>query len=205
MTDDRRAQLLEEVVTGARLPDDPEVRALMVRDPEWAAELAELVAMQRVLDATGESEAATLRQAAATPLPSPPRPTSRRWLWLAAAAAAAALALAFLLRRGAEDDPGATVLGPAVELLEPRGDVTAYGTFRWRGSLPPGGWFEVRVFAEPAGRPPVARSQTRLREASWQPDAAEQAGLPQRIRWQVTTFDAGGAAVERASAEAQLR
>lgn len=130
-------------------------------------------------------------------------PARRARLWLAAAGIllVACSALWWFRSSGPGVEPAEDhVLGSSVQLLEPVGAVASFARFRWLPGPFAGGYFEVLVRDEESGVL-VRRSGSRG-EAEWQLSAAEEAQLPERIRWEVQPFDASGRPGRPASAQA---
>lgn len=127
MDEARLQTLLQQVVAGDCPPDAPEVQAAMARDPDFAAQLRELLAVQRALDGT-DDDAATVEGAATAAITATDRariaatfapPPHRRWPWLLAVAAALVLAAMATWRRD-----------PAVPAPADLGPSTAYTVHR---------------------------------------------------------------------------
>ena len=123
----------------------------------------------------------------------------RRWL----AVAGVVLALAFALWRLRSSGGGGGrapdhVLGATVELVEPLGAVSSFARFRWLPGPFAGGYYEVLVRDETSGA--VVRRSGSRDEAEWRLSAAEEAELPERIRWEVQPYDAGSRPGRPASA-----
>ena len=174
------AELLEDVGRDER----EALRAL--RDEGVAPEgRAELALRAHVL---GDARAAT--------------PRASRWRILSGLAAAGIVALvAFVawaaLRDGTE--PEDVWLGNGTRGAFPVGEVEDFGRFRWEEALPPSGWFQVVVRDEASVE--VGRSP-KLTTDVWEPDAAERAGWPDRIRWTLEVHRGGDAgATPRSSSQ----
>ncbi len=126
-------------------------------------------------------------------------PARRRWAWVGAAAAAvlALVAALYVFAPGdGGDGGGGPMLGDGFELLHPAGAVEgdSFGTFRWSGALPPGGWYKIKVFGETEpGRFDLLDESGRLREPRWAPDPTEEARWPARIRWMLEVYDGSNA------------
>jgi hypothetical protein len=125
----------------------------------------------------------------------------RRWLAVAGILLVASTALWWF--RSSGGGAGASqdhTLGTSVQLLEPVGAAASFARFRWLPGPFAGGYFEVLVHDEESGAL-VRRSGSRD-EAEWLLSAAEEAQLPERIRWEVQPFDASGRPGRPASAQA---
>lgn len=87
--------------------------------------------------------------------------------------------------------PGsAPLLGGDLQLLDPVGEVSEWGRFRWSQDLPKGGWFVITVYEAEGNSPRIlAGPETRI-EGEWQPTSEETAAWPNSIRWEVQAFDA---------------
>ncbi|MGE3165607.1 MAG: hypothetical protein AB7O52_11920 [Planctomycetota bacterium] len=78
----------------------------------------------------------------------------------------------------------------AFELLTPLGAVDRYGTFEWRGRLPPQGWFVVTVSARDDMRD-LATSGP-ITDTSWTLPESETLAWPDQIHWSLTVYDSSG-------------
>jgi hypothetical protein len=168
--------------------------------------------LEQRLAAAGRFEREVLARAADEPAPGEERAVAlaRRRLGLPAAevrarrrwpggvlAAAAAVVLALVLLRGDDEDPGrggpprGTLLGAALEPLEPTGPGGSFARFEWRAEETGGAAFRVRVYdarrpeAEPVSSP-------LLTTTTWRPDERERAELPDEILWRVQTESEAG-------------
>lgn len=217
MLNDEQIELLGRVLAGDVGEDAPEVRSLldgMAEAREWLersraievrlsaageearADIREALAMR---GAPGESAVERVVQGGAAP---EPRGMSGGWLrWAAAALVIAALGIATWMYGGEESEPP-RLLGDAVELEAPAGEVDAYGTFRWSWERPVGGYEIVVVYDAESGDE-LARSGER-EDGEWTPGAERASSWPERIEWEVRVFDATGALV-RTSARAEAR
>ena len=230
--DEEHERVLRDVLTGDRSRDEDAVRLLLAYCGECAEALADLEELADVLDADARSERDALGpqddgEDARPPLEhepdeqAPPMPPAwRRPLLVLAPLAAAALAL--LALRGVLfgpgdasgpsggsriDEPGIGLpLGESIRLLEPIGEVEAYGTFRWEADLPPGGWYTLQIWAErraPGKQPLIVEPD--LTEPTWTPSAEQLESLPGRIEVQVRVHAAGGTSDQSDRAEVWLR
>ena len=134
-----------------------------------------------------------------TPKSTPPvevsgRRSSRVVLAVLAAAAALAALIPLLGNRGERrsmlDRYGSEPieLGSVDEACRPAGPVASYGAFEWTLELPPGGRYELSVWARVDGREQLLVREE-LDAATWAPGAGT---LPDRILWQVIVLDASG-------------
>ena len=96
------------------------------------------------------------------------------------------------------------VLGPgATEGVVPSGPVTTLGSpFRWTLDLQ--GWFVVVVFSDPEGGVEATElaQSPRLEENEWTWPAEQVDTWPDRIRWEVRSFDASGVLQESVTVRA---
>jgi hypothetical protein len=130
-------------------------------------------------------------------------PAWRGRRWLAAAGILLVSCSALWWFRSFGGGEGASenhMLGSSVQPLEPVGAVASFARFRWLPGPFTGGYFEVLVHDEESGAL-VRRSGSRD-EAEWLLSAAEEAQLPERIRWEVQPFDASGRPGRPVSAQA---
>lgn len=134
--------------------------------------------------------------ARATSVARPRRPGSV-W-WFAGALAAGLLVFLALRDRGETPgpgpgpDPGPPLSGGefALEALQtPGGAAGSWTEFRWRGTLPAGGWFVVRVSGEDGA---LLLESPPLHDTRWEPTAEERTRLPRAFRWEVIVFDDTG-------------
>lgn len=195
--------LVRDVVLGDRRRDDPDVLAALAKDPALAAELDELLAVQRTLDDAGSAEQAALDEAARTQAPPidtgailrqlAARQRGAHWsasVWLIAAAAALLLALAWWSQRGPDAPPRTpnSVLGQGTEILSFAREGDAL-TLRWRGTLRPGDYHRARVL-DAAGAE-LLRAD-RLRTDAWTFPADTAARWPSQVIVEVGTCDLDG-------------
>jgi hypothetical protein len=219
----RHEELLQRLVLGDEPRPSPaeriEVERCEVCGPELeslselrrslrsiAGEERELLAeARRAEDVPGSAEArefARAKVAQALALRSRRRRTSAS-RWLATAAALTILVLGALWwRRAARDEDLGPELGPQrrIELLEPEPG-PGFGLFRWRGTLPPGGWFALEVREPADGERPARQLLTpppRLYAGdAWSPPESESATWPDVIEWRVTSYTPSGEAFAR--------
>jgi hypothetical protein len=193
--------------------EDPELQRLADRlERIGQVERQRLQETGRVEDAPGEQDVAGFVQQrfveARKQHSKQARLRSLRW----AALAAAAILVAVLLRsewfdRGVDDlgfgpNGGQQTLGAKVELLHPLGVVSDYGTFQWSGTLPAGGWYQLKLYA---GQDDVAwLVSPSLRGAEWLPQLEESQSWPAKLRWNLQRFDASGAPIDSTFGEASL-
>jgi len=168
------------------------------RGPAPAAGRAEAALRARILQDTARAPASTAGERA--PRGSRTPASARRpWAW-AGLAAAAALVVLFLQLQGGDPPAGPpsgpspdVILGETFEVLGPVGEVDLFDTFRWRGELPPGGWYQVVLYARTADGGFEERAESdRLSAPSWTPAAAVLADLPREIRWTVQVYRGSG-------------
>ncbi|MCP3919744.1 MAG: hypothetical protein GY711_29775 [bacterium] len=82
------------------------------------------------------------------------------------------------------DVPDPVLSAGAVELAHPVGSVEGYSPFEWEATLPSGGWFEVRVHVDEAGRPgALLGGSGRLEATRWEPSVSESSAWPEHIVW----------------------
>ena len=159
---------------------------------------------ERALEALRETIHADLRARDASPDVAKARPSLPVVVPLVAAAAALLLAL-FVWQPWRSTDSAApgfdpnVKLGGALEALSPTGNVARYAPWRWRGDLPDGGHFVVRVYDATLAL--VAQSDP-IRGTEWTPPNAQE--FPNTIRWTVSTYgpDDVRQAIDEASADA---
>ncbi len=106
--------------------------------------------------------------------------------------AAAAVIVALILAFGDDkptDDP--LMMGNGIEILGPEGDAVDFTLFDWNG--PAAASYRVRVFALDSGpdAEPVVESRV-LDESQWTPGTSALSSMPDRIRWELQVFEAGG-------------
>lgn len=209
---------LAAVVAGDASPD------VLAECAQCRARWSELASVVAVLEADAAVERAVIADARAhsavrgedealaalrARMGGAPQRTARRspaFAILASLAAVLAVAwTAWMVARPKEHAPDVTLGGSALECLKPRERVDAYGEFRWSGALPPGGWYDIAVYAaeDAPGSLPRA-SATQLEDARWTPTNDEIAKLPASIRWIVQSRDATGAPAARCEASASL-
>ncbi len=140
--------------------------------------------------------AKALRELARGRSPAPPGHGGVRWLWAIAGLAAAVL-VAWSFWRTPERDPKQThppvLLGNGVQCLQPVGESTSLGRFRWSPTeIPPGGYFNLSVWSVAEdGSTKLILEQNDMTEPSWSPADGERF-LEGRIRWRVELLDADG-------------
>jgi len=215
--DDIQAELLAAVVRGELARDHPEVVELLRRRPELARELDQLGEVAAALHADGRSVRAEIEAAradascadrtrVAAALARRSRSSGRRrWMW--PALIAAAVVVAFGIQRWfAQPDEHRPILldGAQVFCIEPAGEVSEFGVFRWRAQVPPGGWCEVTVHALGSdGSRGSKLVDARVRGLDWSPSDAEQAAFGDAIEWTVQVREPNGSVVGSASARAR--
>lgn len=198
--------LLRRLVTGELDPASSEGRAALERHPKLLEAHEESMETLALLDAAGEYARglardveeresapgderveATLRgEVSRRGRPGRPR-LARPMAW---AAAALLLVMAgFALWPSGDGSGGTRMLGGGITGMEPSGAGAVFESFHWEYALPAGGWFEVTVYAEDGAQ--LERSGE-LTEPAWPVGAATSATWPDRIRWEVRAFDAGG-------------
>lgn len=182
-------QILEEVALGERSHDDPEVRDMADRNLVFAERLAELDAVQSLLDQTGQEQALTLAEAERVRR-AESSPVRRVWLGVAALALVSLALWSFSDGDDLGIPHGQRMGNNAVELLAPAGEVASFSEFRWRFELPANGWFTLRVFDAESGIE-IGRADEWTADA-WAPRESATGGWPNRIRWTVEAYDANG-------------
>lgn len=205
--------LLEDVLAGVRTAEDAEVQEAARGVPAFRAKLRELQEVVGLLDriasdaqavrrAAEESDSAPGEHALARTVlgARPERKQRSAVLWLGAAAAAAALAFLvarpLLVGRSGSGAHEPIPMGPKeLQIVYPAATVERYSRFEWRGSLPPGAEFRIRIFdltGASAGESPILQKYTK--DTRWTPEPAELERLPDRIRVTVETTDPGSGA-----------
>lgn len=126
-----------------------------------------------------------------------------KWMLLGAAAAALLVMLfGWWSEGGANQAPEELPLGTGqLQVVHPRGVVDSFSSFEWVGELPPGGSFEVRVWALEDGLMDPPRIEEEVEVSTWQPDSF--ASLPSRIRWEVRAWGPNGEALGSDTAQAE--
>ncbi len=133
------------------------------------------------------------------------RLSSRRRILLAAASVLALFALGRFWF-AAEDPPREEVLlgGSQVECLQPVGEVESFEAFQWSGGLPPGGRYEITIWAESDGvRGELLVGPRKLAEPQWIPTEEKASTkeralqLSQGLRWRVRILDATGVEIDQ--------
>lgn len=124
--------------------------------------------------------------------------------WVATLIAACCV-VAGLLWHGQRSEPPEIPMGASVQLLQPVGTVTDHADFEWHYPLPPGGYYEVRIWDHARGTnsEPIATSGA-LAQPQWSPPPEERARWPKRIHWRVDVHD-GTMTVATGSATATRR
>lgn len=209
--------ILSQVLLGDLAEDDAKARAVLescsicreqlaaFRDVETRAQAAGefqrlvLEESEKIVDAPGLDQVeAVLGELEDRPNAAPAnRVRPLPWVvWPLSAAAAAIVVLwvsGFLTTEPTTEPSHEILLGVPIQGMEPQGQVGEYGTFRWRHSLPTGGWFVVRVFdAEaPAGTAALQQSK-KLFDFQWQPARESEQTWPDSIRWTVQAYSATG-------------
>ncbi len=209
MTSSANDDLLRRLLTGELDVEDPQVREVAARDPQFARAASEAREVQAQLDAAARVRALDLARAAGSGDEATDsrvrdfvlsRVDERRRLrWrrraIVLACVAAASFLAFLGpwwgRRVPDRDP--TLGSQEIVLVEPVGEGADFGRFRWTADVTTG-WFVVRVL-DPEGQT-LEESDPLDLEGVWEPDAADVAAWPSRIWWEVRWFDASGSGQE---------
>jgi hypothetical protein len=221
-------ELLIAVLSGERAPEAPEFRRLLAACPEcrarWermhatAARLREAGAKERrELAAALADEAAPGEERIASTLSglvraepwTKPRPP-RRWLWLAVAAGlvlAGGLAWRSLRKESTQPPVEDVPLGGSeLRLIEPVGEVDAFGPFRWEYDGRADARFDLFLYAEAeSGERELLLEIPRRKETQWTLDPAQRALLPRRIRWEVNAVDEAGEVVGSDAQSAWLR
>lgn len=213
---ERDARLFEQALREDWARQDPRLRDLLERRPQWVELLEGPDSPPSTWPApddpdrklTDELLALARRRQQRS---APPHRTSWGSPWrLAAAAGVLLCAGAFLGRAWMErgEDGAVEVLGseeqvPPVDSLSPQGVVATVGDFTWSAEPPlqPGESFSlvVRDVASD-GRPGNLLLQLTITQPKWTPDAMYLADLPQRFHWSVQRVSASGFAGPAASA-----
>lgn len=203
------AALLQAVVEGRVEPDDPRVRELLRRRPDWRGlhlagdaplDASAFEAQASEEDRRHVSECLAEARAGARPRSvSGPRRKPRALL-LTVLAVAAALVL-FLLTRGwlAGDEPlrrDGGMLGTSDGLdCAPLSETAGVLTFAWtwKGELEPKGRFHLTLWAQEAGgaRGRMFYEQD-ARRSPIELGPEERAGWPERILWRVEVLNSNG-------------
>ena len=214
--------LLEEFVVDPTGPEADELRRSLMTCPHCRLEVERFEDLLADLDDAGFFERGVLRESRTVTeswlgkrlgvdVPGDPEPGSgwRRTAVLFAAAAAVLLVLR-LSGVGVPESAGAPVfLGAETNAeMTPSGEVDTYGAlFRWNLELPTEGYYVVNVYDVTAATgdefTPLATSpRVRISQCTW--SSSEVAGWPDRIRWEVWAFDAGGNLVGSVEAQVSL-
>ena len=207
--------LLERALVGD--PLTAAERAALEGSPEHAAALEDLMDLQSDLSRAGERELEGILAEARGVEQWPGREAfhdrlgglveervrlkrKRRWSVIGVLVAAAAAVLLVQTLRGRGEDlpnvgvpgPGgfdSAVLGPAEDWqLEPHGDVQKLETFTWVYELPPGGWFELRIWDASAADESEPLVELELEEPRWEADRE----LPATVTWEVRAVGPAG-------------
>jgi hypothetical protein len=198
--DAEHERVLEELMTGQMLPDDP-AAVLLRQCADCRERLQRLQRVTNLLDTAGSERRAILDEAVERRGPTRARPTTtmprrRRPILVAAAAVLVAAALLYVPMRGCADSrPGDnTLLGPGstgTEGYSPRGEAKEFTPFRWPAQeLMLDEAYVIQVFeVDASGAPspqPIAESKE-LQVSSWTPEGAELARVQAcvRIQWRV--------------------
>ncbi|MEM7205061.1 MAG: hypothetical protein AAF628_32705 [Planctomycetota bacterium] len=210
MTDLSDETLLEQLLTGARSADDPEMARRLAADDQLAARFARLQRLAGQLDEVGSAvrqEAPQLeREVVQTARRHFGLGRSRggptRWQ-LALLAVAAALVASVLLWRAVA--PGGTSLvdnpngedlylgpgGPAAMRVER--DPTGACTFVWELGAGEAQYAELRFYVDDDAAATEVRPMLVVEDAQqWVPTAAEREALPPEFVWEVKVFDPSG-------------
>jgi len=179
-----KERLLEAVVNGEVAANDAKVRSIADSDPEFESELRTLLATRDLLDRAGGEESAVMRAIAADAGSGRRR---QRWDVFYGLAAAMLGIVLFLWSPWQQDET--RFLGGEIRVAAP---AEVGGPFTFAFTLPPGGWFDVRV--DDADNPggPALDVAPRLPAASWRPDPARQADWPAVVVLTVTAYDGMG-------------
>ena len=219
-------ELLNRVLTGDVSPEDPRVQAAVQASRAFRSELAELRRVSELLDAAARDERETLdsidweRQdvpgadVVAPFLRARARELHHRRRFLrrslAAAAAAALVAGGYLVRALLSERQGPsqgeiTLGSGGLELLGARAPDGGFGSFRWRYDLPPGGWYEIRVWGvgEQGERTKLA-GETHLTAPQWSAPPEAVANWPDTVHWEVRAYGpTGGTLLAQNAADAR--
>ncbi len=215
---ENREQIIAAILQGELSPQDDVARAALAEEGIHVDDLAEMQAVIAELEATNLYEQKLLKEADAVqtgpgidevestlrrlqtgkhPKVSKPTPQAPvRLLFPILAAAAALLLVAWLGGWFSSESPidgsgNNQLLGPTtIQSLLPSGAVDDFGQFSFDTDLAPGGWFEILVYDrdfEP-NDPPVASSGDLL-VPTWAPDAKVTKEWPEKIHWEVRSYD----------------
>jgi hypothetical protein len=213
------AARLEAAARSRLSPDDPSLRDLFARRPEWTELLAAYgqsgdlsqEKLARFHAAAEREDELLVRELVAEASQRYSFPAARRlrrhWSWGLLAAGlllGAGVALWWQTNRVPSDRQ---LLGPAVgnsglSCSAPVGAVADFGEFRWQSeqSLRTSQAYLVSVYSVSAdGTPGALLDQERVRDMHWSAPAERTALWPDRIRWTVTLVEEG---FERGSASA---
>lgn len=209
-------ELIQSVLCGELGSEDPSVEALRTSCDECGDALTRLVALDARLVSIAKEQRADLARArvqAGAADEAPLRrsleaalaartgaliegPGSRRWIGWAAAAGlllgGAWLGRGFLPDRSTAPVPSEVLLGGEIELLEPVGKHGSYDAFRWKGELPPLGWFHVTVRVLDGDKGTGSLLEVDVYEPQWIPTPEQKRLFPATILWEVQAFDVAG-------------
>lgn len=193
-------QLLQDLLTGDRSENDPEVSSALDARPELRERLARLRRLTEELDGVSDDRSELLAESrrisvpdletAAVRLVTADRsgPSRRAWLGLAAAAV---LVAGLALWRPWSTSPDTPLGGTndRIQLWPADGSEDDFEEFRWESTIPGGVRFSIAVFAadDVDYENPLAGETTNTKR--WRPTAAERATFPHEIVWAVTVHD----------------
>jgi hypothetical protein len=203
--------LLEAVAVGDCRQDEAAVVELARRDESFRTRLAELDSVRRLLDETSE-EARRTQKDARSWIGAPGEGRLRRSVGLtwqrrflgarnqrvALFGGLLAAGLMFLVyldsqRGDAEELQPVWMGGEQVELVHPRGTVEAFEPFLWKGDLPEGGEYRIKIIDAAASVPADAPLlEHRTTEQQWTPSTNEIQLLPDRIWVEVSVIARDG-------------
>ena len=209
--DERHLPILRELVSESDRAREAFDASDLAACGQCREELEDMLALVATLDAVGDDERSSIRDAAQSADPvrearlraalrsriqgareearSPERAGRRNRLAAAAAVILIGIAGAWLWTRDAAGDRDPW-LGDRAGGLEPVGEVTDFARFHWKVPLPESGWFVVRVYDADAPRPSEQITESiPLRAQEWLPSPVETERWGERIRWRLELYD----------------
>jgi len=227
--DDAGRALLTGLLSGDRTETEPEVAAMLQRDPALRAELAALRSLVADLDSSGRAtqsevdaarrqvtadDVATARRAIARHLGQVRRSKHRVWLLAAAIAAVLLPVVGYSLwawRPGNPEDPRLGTTPPKVEAWPDGADIerTSLDHFLWHAVMPRGGHWSVVVHATRGGQKTgtVVIENPDITDSQWLLNKSDQ----QRIQavdefcWDLIAYDSANVGKVLATFTVQLR
>lgn len=211
-------ELLQQVICGDIARDDPKVQALLDSCQGCRQEFAELEQLTDLLDLDASSErdarsGSDYHGSGAPPVlgsvPSLGRTLRRlRTPILAAAAILAVTSATYLLGPGSRtNSPDPIVLIGAPIQLEAIDGSTPFEGFRWKGELPPGGTYRIRVWNPgTVVTDPTLVDEDNLTQPSYVPSPEQASTLPTTVVWLVDIVSVEGSTeISSFRAEAAIR